>query len=164
MKNNYIKLGIILGITIILGILFLNLYRSYEENKSNTSYIGKYVSSVKTKDLSNIMVELTGDNFLYLSYTGNKYIYELENKMYKIVKKNELEDHFIYVDCTDDLNEFKGVSNLKNYLMISNRELVLPAIVYFKDNNPVDFVDSKDGLFDIGELSKLLDEYELGVK
>ena len=37
-KNNYIKLGIILIGTVLLTIVSANIYRNYENNKSNINF------------------------------------------------------------------------------------------------------------------------------
>ena len=160
-KRNYIKLGIILIGTILITLVCSNLYRTYEKNKSNKSYISKYVSSISCNELSNAITELSSNTFLYISYTGNNNIYDFERDLKKVLKKYDLEENLIFVDCTKDLNENNNVDTLKNLLTAGSRELTLPAIVYFKDNEPTDFIDSKEGLISIGEFSKVLDRNEI---
>ena len=160
-KRNYIKLGLILVFTIVLAIIIKNLYTSYDNNKANRSYISKYVSSINCKDLSNAMLELSGKNYLYLSYTGNKNIFELEKRIRKVLRQNDLEDNFIYVDCTNDVNEDNHVSNLKDLLIVGKKEITLPAIIYFNDLKPIDYIDSQNGLIDSADFVQLLDQYEV---
>lgn len=163
-KRNYIKLGIILLVTIIIAVVIANLYHNYDNNKANKSYISKYVSSIQCKDLSNAMLELSGQNYLYISYTGNKNIFEMEKRLRKVLKQNDLEDNFMFVDCSSDINEENHVSYLKNLLTVGNRELVLPAIIYFKDVTPTDYIDSANGLIDEADFVQLLDQYEVNKK
>lgn len=163
-KKNYIRLFIILAFTIVLAVIISNLYRSYDNNKASKSYISKYVTSLQCKDLSNAMLELSGKNYIYISYTGNKNIYEIEKKIKKILKQNDLEDNFIYVDCTDDIDGNNHVSYLKSLFTVGDRELTLPAIIYFNDVAPVDFIDSKNGLIDNSKFDQLLDQYEVNKK
>lgn len=159
--RNYIKLGVIIAFTIILAIIIKNLYTSYDNNKANKSYISKYVSVINCKDLSNAMLELSGKNYLYLSYTGNKNIFEFERKLKKTLKQNDLEDNFIFVDCTNDVNEDNHVSFLKDLLIVGNKEIKLPAIIYFNDITPIDYIDSQNGLIDVSDFVQLLDQYEV---
>ena len=49
-KNKYIRLLTILLITIIATILVCNIYRNYENNKLNNSYIAKYVTNISIND------------------------------------------------------------------------------------------------------------------
>lgn len=159
-KNNYIKLGIILIGTVLLTIVSANIYRNYENNKSNKSYISKYVSSLQCNELSNAMTEIS-NKFLYISYTGNNNIYDFEKKLKKVIKEYDLEEKFIFVDCSNEVDENNHVKSLKELISVGDNDLSLPAIVYFKDSNPVDYIDSRDGLINIGEFSKVLDRNEI---
>ncbi len=162
-KANYIKLGIMVVFTVLITLVITNLYRSYEENKGKTSYISKYVSTINCNELESAMLEMS-DSFIYLSYTGNSNIYDFEKKLSKSLKKYELEDNFLYVDCTGEVDSNGHVKSLSEILSVNNRELVLPAIVYFKDSKPLDYVDSVNGLISIGDFSQILDKFELGDK
>ncbi len=160
-KKNYIQLGVILITSILITLVSSNLYRTYEQNKINKSYISKYVTSITCNELSNAITELSSNTFLYLSYTGNNNIYDFEKQFKKVLKEYNLEENIIFVDCTNELNEKNNVESLKNILTVGSRELTLPAIIYFKDNNPIDFIDSKEGLISIGDFSKVLDRNEI---
>ncbi len=161
MKNNYIKLVIIIAGTIILTIISTNLYRNYDGIKENISYISKYVTNIQYSELSNAITELNTNSFIYLTYIGNKNVYESERKIRKVLKKYDLEDNFIYVDCTNDIDNNNHVSSLKELFTVGKKGIKLPAIIYFKDNNPVDYIDSSEGLIDGTKFTQLLDEYEI---
>ena len=159
MKNlvNYIKLFIVIIVTILLTVIVCNLYRNYEKNKGNESYIAKYVSTIKYNDLKNTITELNTNSFIYLSYTGDNRIFDFEKKLRKVLRQYDLEDNFIYVDCTSLVN--KNTNTISNILTIDN--LTLPAIIYFKDGNPVDYINSKNGLINESHFAQLLDKYEI---
>ena len=156
--RNYIKLGIIIFITIILTIIICNIYRNYNYNKENISYLSSKVSSISYKELPTAVTELSSNSFIYLSYTGNKNIYELEKKIRRVIKQYEIEDSFLYVDCNNIINEKHTISNLNEVINIEN--ITLPAIIYFEDNIPIDYIDSKKGLFEIDSFKELLNKYE----
>ena len=163
-RMNYIKLGIILTITIILTLSFSNLYRNYERNKISEGFISKYVSVVKYNELASILTEMNSDTLLYISYVNDKDVYNLEKKIRKVLKNNELEDNFFFVDATNYINDSKIVTNLTSTLNIaSNESVVLPAIVYFKNNIPMDYIDSKADLINTTDLELLLEKYELEI-
>ena len=162
-KKNVIKLCLILGVTILLTIIICNIYRNYEGGKSNSSYISKYVSTIQYNELSSAVTELSGDTFLYLSYIGVKNIYDLERQIRRQLKINELEDNFIYVDGTSYINDKKEITGLNKTLNVTTKSsIVLPAIIYFKDNVPEDYIDSSEYLFIVGYFEQLIDKYELG--
>ena len=159
-KNNYIKLIIIILIAVILTIIIGNLYRSVNSN-SDTSYLAKHVSTINYKELSSTITELNSNSFIYLSYTGDNNINDFEKKLRKIIKQYGIEDNFIYVDCTNEIDENHTISSLKNILIAHNKEIVLPTIIYFRDNEPIDYIDSTDNLLRASDFNQLLDKYEL---
>lgn len=160
-KANYVKLGVIVIFTIFVAFLICNLYRNFDGNKETSSYISKHVSTISYNELASATTELSSNSFIYLSFVGSRNIYDLEKQLRKILKQYELEDNFIYVDCTNDIESDYTIKSLKNIFVVGNKEIVLPAIIYFKDNSPTDYIDSSDGLFDAGSFSQLLDKYEI---
>ncbi len=161
-KRNYIKLAIILIATMLITLSASNLYRNYEGNKINNSYISKSVSVINYNELSDAIKEMNSNSLLYVSYIGNKEIYDFEKKLQKIIKKDELEDYFYYVNVNDYLNETNMVNGFnKTVGIVDSETIIFPAIIYFKDNIPTDYIDSKNGILNIADLENLLEKYEL---
>lgn len=161
-KRNYIKLLIIIIISIMVMLLICNIYKNYKKDITNKSYISKYVSKIEYKELPNTIMELKSNSFIYLSYTGSENVYNFEKKIKKILKQNDLEDSLIYVDCTLLLNQDYSVKNLDKIISVGNKKIILPAIIYFKDNEPIDYIDSTDGIITSDKFQQLLDKFELG--
>ena len=161
-KKNYIKLIVLILGTVLITLLICNLYRNYDGNKANTSYISKYVSVVYYNELPNYITELSSNSLLYVSYIGDKDIYNLEKQMKKVLKNTNLEDNFTYLDVTENIGENKTILGFnKNVGIVDTKVIKFPAIIYFKDSVPIDYIDSTDGLFDAGKLTQLIEKYEL---
>lgn len=163
-KNcNYLKLLIILIVIIFVTIISCNLYKNYDGNKANKSYISKYVLSINYGELKNALVELSSNTFIYLSTTGNKKIYNMEKDLKKIVKNNNLEDNFIYVDVTEMNSKDNYLDNINATLGLTEKKISnLPAIVYFKDNVAMDFIESSaNSIFLAGDFKQMIDAYEI---
>lgn len=160
-KSNYIKLALILIATILITIMVCNIYRNYENNKGKESYLAKYIPNIKCSELSNAITELNSDSFLYLTFTGSKDIYNLEKELKKEIKKYNLEESIIYVDCTGSINSDRSVKYVNELFKVGEDTIRVPAIIYFKDNNPKDYVDSKDGFIKGSDFTQLLDKYEI---
>ena len=159
--RNYIKLIVLVVFTIIVTLLICNIYMNYNENKVNKSYLSKYVGKGDYLDISSILTEISDKQFLYLTYVGDKNINELEKDLRKKIKKYDLSDSFILIDCSDEIDNNMEVSNLNNILKVNTKNNIkLPAIIYYKDANPVDFIDSKDGIITIDKFEQLLDKWE----
>lgn len=160
--KNYLKLGIIIIGVALLTILTCNLYKNYDGNKANTSYISKYVSSIKYNDLKSAIVEFSSDTFLYVSYTGDKNIYNFEKDIKPVIKTREIENNFIYVDVTNLMKNDGYLIKLNELLTLKNNTIKkLPAIVYFKDNIATDYIDSYNHFLSKADFEQLLDKYEV---
>ena len=95
--NRYCLAGvIILGVFIIsyLGFTFIN---DTNEKRYQQSYL---VKSKLVKDSYNIegnlsnIKNLSGDYYLYISYTGSESIYKMEKDLKKLIKEYKLQDKF----------------------------------------------------------------------
>lgn len=159
---NYIKLIVIIIFTVIITLLVCNIYKNYNDNKVNKSYLSKYVGKGDYLDLTSILTEISDKQFIYLTYVGDKNINELEKDLRKKIKKYDLNDSFILIDCTDEVDNNKEVVNLNNILKINTKNNIkLPAIIYYKDASPVDYIESKDSILTSDKFEQLLDKWEI---
>ena len=91
-----------------------------------------------------------------------KNIYNLEKYVYKTLKNNELSDKFIYINCTDNINDKKIINDLNDKLsIITDNEIVLPAIIYYKNGKPVDYIDSTNQILTGDKFVQLMDKWEV---
>ncbi len=155
-KNRYVKLFIILLLTVVMTILVCNLYRNYENNKLNKSYISRYITNISLKDLSNSIVE-TGDNtFVYFGVTGNDEIYKMEKDLKKSIVNNHMEDDCLYIDATK-----MSVADVNDLLNSDRKIQKFPAIVYLKNGSVVEILDSSMHKLNSSDFNNLLDTYEV---
>ena len=144
------------------------LHRTGHTTEGYKTIISRYFSSttptsiINYNELSDAIKEMNSNSLLYVSYTGNKEIYDFEKKLQKIIKKDELEDYLYYVNVNDYLNETNMVNGFnKTVGIVDSETIIFPAIIYFKDNIPTDYIDSKNGILNIADLENLLEKYEL---
>lgn len=155
-KNKYIKLLTILLITIIATILVCNIYRNYENNKLNNSYIAKYVTNISINDLSNAIVESGDNTFIYFGVTGDDNFYKMEKELKKSVINYHMEDEFLYVDA----NKMK-VSTVNELFDTDKKIQRFPAIVYLKNGSVLEILDSSMHTLNCSDFNNLLDTYEV---
>ncbi len=159
---NYIKLIIVVTIGVIITLLICNIYKNINKNKLNKSYIENYVSSAKYNDLSSIIMELGDNKFIYLSYVGNENIYNYEKELVKILKKNDLLETFIYIDTTSDITTNRTINDLNKKLnVITETPITLPAVIYYKDGTPKDYIDSTEEIISASKTVQLMEKWEV---
>lgn len=135
--KNYLYAVLILVGGILLALYIFEWYNVKKEEKLMTSYLissNTIESSITDLDsLSQIIQEAPSSYFIYLSYTGEENIYNLEKNLKRVIDKYKINDIFYYVDLTQIKEK-----NL-DYLEIINKELniknieKIPSIIYVKD-------------------------------
>lgn len=155
-KNKYIRLLTILLITIIATILVCNIYRNYENNKLNNSYIAKYVTNISINDLSNAIVESGDNTFVYFGVTGDDNFYKMEKELKKSVINYHMEDEFLYVDANK-----MNVSTANELFDTDKKIQRFPAIVYLKNGSVLEILDSSMHTLNCSDFNNLLDTYEV---
>ncbi len=161
MKNNYLKLALIIIVTIFLVFLISNISKNYSINKINTSYISKYVPNIKYNELDDALIELNQDTYLYISYTGNKDIHNFEVKFKKLLRDKELLNNVIYLNMDEEINEEENYLELlnKKLKLTDNKITALPSIIYYKDSKVIEIINSDNQIIDTGKFEQLLDKY-----
>lgn len=165
--KNYLYAFIILVGGILLTLYIFEWYNVKKEEKLQTSYLitSNTLDSriVGLETLNQIRQEAPSSYFIYLSYTGDEEVYNLEKKLKRLIDKYGLNDIFYYVD----LSELKV--NNQDYLKIIESNLAinslknLPAIIYVENgeiykNNILDGINNTK--LKVTDLEELLDVYE----
>ena len=159
-KNRYLRLFIIIAVTVLLTVLLCNLYKSYQNNKLNKGYISKYVSTIKYEEFDSSLAELGDKYYIYFGYTGDEDVYNLEKDIKRVVFNNHLEDNFLYVNVDNDQDVNNKILNVNEMLKI-NMIKKLPAIVYLNKNEVVSVIDSSNHFLNVSDFNNLLDIYEV---
>lgn len=165
--KNYIYAFLIL----VGGILFVLYLFSWYQVKQEEKYINSYLLSSKTvqssiKDLDSynqIKQEFPSSYFIYIGYTKDEEVYNLEKKLKRVIDKYKINDIVYYIDLTE-LKENNGnyLEEIKNKLGIKNLDNI-PAIIYVNEgiiaeSNILDGVN--DTILKAEDLEKILDIYE----
>ncbi|MBE6156808.1 MAG: hypothetical protein E7161_03585 [Firmicutes bacterium] len=165
-KNYLYAILILLG-GIILTLYIFEWYQVKKEEKLMTSYLisSKTIeSSIEDlNSLNQIRQEAPSSYFIYISYTGDEEIYNLEKDFKRVIDKYKLNDMFYYVDLTKLKNNNENYLNeIKNSLGIKDLKKI-PALIYVHEgkileSNVLDGIN--DTLLKAGDLENLLDIYE----
>ncbi len=162
---NYLYALLILVGGILLVFLIFNWYNSKKEEQLLISYlISSNTIESSIDDLNSISLikqEAPSSYFIYMSYTKDENIYNLEKSLKKLIDKYKLNDIFYYVDLT------KLKESNSNYLDLIKESLNLkeldnlPALIYIQDGEVKEVLDGvKNTLLKITDIEQLLDIYE----
>lgn len=155
---------ITIGLGIVLGAILLILYGlKWHEVKEDEKYLQSYLISSNTINLemnsissiNSVLSETPNNYFIYISYTGDKDIYDFEKKLKPLIDDYSLQNSFYYLNITDIKENNKNYKNdIAKELNIDSKNLNnIPVILYFKDE-----VLQQDGVTTIKDFENLLNE------
>ncbi len=129
---------------IILAIIFLALYfNKWNTIKEQEKYYNSYLISTNTislemndiNEINSVLSETPNYYFLYISYTNDEDVYNLETKLKPLIDEYQLQNNFYFLNVTDIKKENKNYKeDIANTLNI-NKNIIskVPIILYFKD-------------------------------
>ena len=102
--KNYIILGVVLFITMLILYYFYCWVDVYKESKINIPIMDKYMSVINYNELDNYIVE-NPDTIIYVSVLEDEKIRGFEKEFKNKYKNKEIENELLYMNITDDIKD-----------------------------------------------------------
>lgn len=149
--KNYILAALIVVVIIGLTWYVFAWYNVVQKNKISTSYLvqEKIISKEITdlNEVNNVFSETPDSYFVYISYTGDERIYNMEKTLKGVIKEYNLSDNLYYLNITDIKNQKNYIDKINKALELTDRKVVkVPAILYFEDGKLKEMTDTKSDL------------------
>lgn len=161
--KNYVIAALI--VVVMLGLTWYAFawYKVFQENKVSTSYLvqEKYISQEITdlNTVKDVFSEVPDSYFVYISYTGDEQIYNMEKTLKNLIKEYNLSDNLYYLNVTSIKNDADYIDKINNALGLTDRKVTkVPSILYFYEGKLVAMTDSKSSsLMTESDFQKLID-------
>lgn len=161
--KNYILAAII--VVVIIGLTWYGFawYNVLKENKVSTSYLvkEKYISNeiADLNEIGDIFTEAPDSYFVYISYTGDEQVYNMEKSIKDLIKEYNLSEQIYYLNVTSIKDEENYLDKINETLNLTDRKVVkVPSILYFYEGKLVEMTDTKsDGLMTKSDFQKLIE-------
>lgn len=151
MKNkiskNYIILGLILIITIIIATYFFKWYNTYQESKLNTMILDEYLQVIRYNELEDYLME-NKDAIIYISKLRNQEIRTFEKKFKNLIIKYNLNNDILYLNTTDEIDSSFNVESITKNNSIKD----LPLLIIYKDGKIYNIYNIKENNYNINLL------------
>ena len=146
----------LLGFGVVLGIIFIILYfNKWHQVKEQEKYLNSYLMTNNTISLEitdinaidSVLSETPNYYFVYISYTQDKNIYNLEKNLKPIIDDYDLQNNFYFINVTNIKEKNKKYKEdiAKELKIESNIIKNVPVILYFKNGVLINTVNnSKD--------------------
>jgi len=105
--KNYIILGVVMIVTLLLLYYFYMWVDIYKESKINIPIMDKYMNVINSNELENYLVE-NPNAILYVSMLDNEEIRSFEKKFKNEFKNKKVNNEVLYMNLTTELNDEKS--------------------------------------------------------
>lgn len=162
--KNYVMLGVIIIITLLVAMYIFSWYRQYSDNKISKPIITSTLREVEYNNLDTVLQE-RDVLVMYMCTTDEDVCRSFEKKFTNYVKKNNLTDEIIYLNLGYSSDE-SGLLD-KVYSEYKSDDLVkkvyqYPTLLIFNQGKIVDVLSSSSkNKVTIEQVDEFLDGYEL---
>lgn len=147
--KNYIILGVVIFITLLILYYFYMWVDVYKESKINIPIMDRYMSVINYNELDNYVVE-NPDTIVYVSVLEDEKIRDFEKKFKNKYRDNEILNEVLYMNITDDIKD-KNMKNemISKYSVNSLNITKVPCVLVFEDSMLRSIYSVADNGYDI---------------
>lgn len=150
--KNYIILGIVLLVSMLILYYFYMWVDAYNESKLNKPIMDKYMEVINYNELDNYLIE-NPNTIIYVSVLENKEVRDFEKKFKKLFINNEIDNKILYLDITNEINDKSVKEMLKERYSINSVSILnVPNIIVFDDGNLKTIYSISEDNYDIDRI------------
>lgn len=158
-KKNYVVLGVVLLISLLLVYYFYMWFSAYKDTKTNMMILDNYLSVINYNELGDYLVE-NPNCVIYVSKLEDDKIRDFEKKFRNSLKSKDIDRDILYMNITDELKNKKLKKNMKQEYFLENSSLIdVPNISIFENGELKLIYNISDNGYDIKKLEKFLKDY-----
>lgn len=159
--RNYFLVIVVSILVIAIALYIRAFYINYNSEVVKSSVFKEKISEVNFNELDYTIAE-AGDALLYVGYTGNKDIYEMEKRLLKEIEKKSLVEKILYLDVSEYLENDEYVVKLKKeFSNIKNEITSAPMFIYIENGEGVEAMSSELKMVDYKVFNNIVSKYEL---
>lgn len=160
-KKNYIILGVVILVTILILYYFYMWVDAYKESKINIPIMDKYMSVINYNEFSDYIVE-NPNTIVYVSVLENEEIREFEKKFKNKYKSNLVEKEVLYMNITDEINDKNTNQDMSLKYSINNLNITnVPCVLVFEDSELKSIYSLEDNDYNIDRFIMYLNNIKL---
>ena len=131
--KNYIILGIIILVTLLILYYFYIWVDAYKESKMNIPIMDKYMEVINYNELDNYIVE-NPNSIIYVSVLENEKIRNFEKEFKNKYKNHQVNDGLLYMNITDEVNNKNTLDDMVESHSLNSLNITdVPCVLVFND-------------------------------
>ncbi len=161
-KSNYLKLFIILAISILVVLYFTSWYIVSENN--NDAYISNVITELKEADVESYIVD-NPNAIIYFS-NHNDESNDLEKELEKYITESQLAENIVFIDNRklESKDFYYNFTNKYFSQDLLNKNVTfakVPNIVVFENGKIIDIIVKENEQITIYDIKLILSKYEV---
>lgn len=159
--KNYIILGIVIFVTLLMLYYFYCWVDVYKESKINIPILDKYMTVINYNELDNYIVE-NPDTIVYVSVLEDEKIREFEKELKNKYKEKEIDNDILYMNITDDIKDKNIKSDMVDKYSINGLDVLdVPSLLVFSDGKLNSIYSISDNDYDINRFLVYINNIQL---
>ena len=147
--KNYIILGVIIAVTLLILYYFYMWVDVYKESRINIPIMDKYMTVINYNELDNYVVE-NPNTIVYVSVLEDEKIREFEKKFKNKYKNNEIYNEVLYMNITDDIKDKNLKNDMSSKYFLNDLNITdVPCVLVFNNGNLRSIYNVKDNDYNI---------------
>lgn len=151
--KNYIILGVVILVTILLLYYLYMWVDVYKESKINIPIMDKYMVVINYNELDNYIVE-NPNSIVYVSVLEDENIREFEKQLKNKYKDKEIENEVLYMNITEELKDKDIKKEMKNKYSLNSLNMTdVPCVLVFNKGILTSIYSVSDNDYDVDKLA-----------
>ena len=154
--KNYVFLGVVLLVSMLILYYFYLWVDAYNESKLNKPIMNKYMDVINYNELDTYLIE-NPDTIIYVSILENKEIRDFEKNFKKLFKKKKINNDILYLDITEDIKNEDINNELNNKYMINSVSILdVPVIIVIENGNVKSIYSISENNYDVDKVKTFI--------
>ncbi len=154
--KNYVFLGVVLLVSMLILYYFYLWVDAYNESKLNKPIMNKYMDVINYNELDTYLIE-NPDTIIYVSILENKEIRDFEKNFKKLFRKKKINNDILYLDITEDINNEEIKNELSNKYMINSVSILdVPVIIVIENGNVKSIYSISENNYDVDKVKTFI--------
>lgn len=161
-KNNYIILGIVILVSLLIIYYFYMWVSAYKDVNENVSVLDNYMNVINYNELDNYIVE-NPDSIIYVSVVDDIEINKFDKKLANSIKNNDFNKDVLYMNITETIKDDSIKKEMIEKYSLKYADITdVPNIVVFEDGKLISIYNIKDNGYSVSKAVEFVNNIKFG--
>ncbi|MGN1357979.1 MAG: DUF6568 family protein [Bacilli bacterium] len=161
-KKNYIILGIVILVSLLIIYYFYMWVSAYKDAKENVSVLDNYMNVINYNELDNYIVE-NPDSIIYVSVVDDIEINKFDKKLANSIKNNDFNKDVLYMNITETIKDTSIKREMIEKYSLKYADITdVPNIIVFEDGKLISIYNIKDNGYSVSKAVEFVNNIKFG--